>query len=224
MSCIDFICLIVLDASPKCPRMIDFVILHEWNVILKLVPDCWGCISKQSPGILIRHVSLFLNGQLIDNHMTDLIWTGLRSKGYFLKVLVSSTLNVNLSGFLVGKYKIGQNGPWMEKRGKEIEPCIWQHPTPLEFFASPHDELRPFVSSEVVSRASALMKLSFLLLGEMGFCANICSGPVRITKPEAFPKNVDLKLTSKHGSVVLASSDLNWVFFQTLVLLVLNDH
>lgn len=68
------------------------------------------------------------------------------------------------------------------------------------------------------------MKLSFVLLGEMGLCANICDGPVWITKPEAFPKNVDFKLTSKHGSVVLASSDLNWLFFQTLVLLILNDH
>lgn len=92
--------------------------------------------------------------------------------------------------FLVGKYKIGQNGPWMEKRGKEIE-----HPTQLEFFASPHDELWPFVSSTVVFRARALIKLSFLPLGEMGLCANICSGPVWITKPEAVPKNVDLKLT-----------------------------
>lgn len=153
---------------------------------------------------------------LIDNHMTDPIWTGLRAKGYFSK----------RKPFWISSWEIQNWTKWTwngEKRqgNRTLHLTI---PTPLEFFASPHDELWPFVSSKVVFRARALIKLSFLLLGEMGLCANICSGPVWIIKPEAFPKNVDLKLTSKHGSVVLASSYLNWVFFLTLVLLVLNDH
>lgn len=166
---------------------------------------------------------------LTDNHMTDLIWTGLRSKGYFLKPLAGrfSVLHIERKPFWISSWEIQNWTKWTLNGEKRQGNRTLHLTTPNSigiFFASPHDELWPFASSKVVFRARTLVKLSFLLLGEMGLCANICSGPVWITKPEAFPKNVDLKLTSKHGSVVLASSDLNWLFFQTLVLLILNDH